>query len=95
MWHRLLDWDRKNKELQQNFKPTDIKNKYVRWVMYVIMLKFIWDITTVFEKYLPMEKIYRFIGFWIFWALWFIMVLTILFNLVGAENFHALLNDMA
>jgi len=42
-----------------------------------------------------MEKIYRFIGFYIFWLVWFILFLVILYNIVGADNFGAILDEMA
>ena len=47
--------DKKVKEAQQNFKVSDIKNKYFRAFMWIIMLKFVWDITTLLEKHLPMN----------------------------------------
>ena len=70
-------------------------NKYVRWLCYVLLFKYVWDIQTLFEKYLPMEKIYRFIGFYIFWLVWFILFLVILYNIVGPDNFGAILDEMA
>ena len=60
-------------------------NKYVRWLCYVLLFKYVWDIQTLFEKYLPMEKIYRFIGFYIFWLVWFILFLVI-FRALSTTN---------
>jgi len=71
-------------------------NKYVRWLCYFLLFKYVWDIQTLFEKYLPMEKIYRFIGFYIFWLVWFILFLVILYNIVGdMDSFIAILEEMA
>ena len=38
-------------------------NKYVRWFVWFLQFRYVWDITTLLEKYLPMEKVYRFLGF--------------------------------
>lgn len=73
-----------------------VPNKYVRWFCYFLLFKYVWDIQTLFEKYLPMEKIYRFIGFYIFWLVWFILFLVILYNIVGdMDSFIAILEEMA
>ena len=35
-------------------------NKYVRWFVWFLQFRYVWDITTLLEKYLPMEKVYDF-----------------------------------
>jgi len=55
LWEKYKAHDKKVKEAQENFKVSDIKNKYLRALMWIFMLKFVWDITTLFEKYLPMK----------------------------------------
>ena len=74
LWKRYKAHDKKVKEAQANFKVSDIKNKYVRVLMWIFMLKFAWDITTLLEKYLPMPKVYKVLGlgwtklgYYVFW----------------------------
>ena len=80
---------------EQEINQKTVPNKYVRWLCYILLFRYVWDIQTLFEKYLPMEKIYRFIGFYIFWLIWFILFLIILYNIVGGDNFNAILDQMA
>jgi len=80
---------------EQEINPKTVPNKYVRWFCYLLLFRYVWDIQTLFEKYLPMEKIYRFIGFYIFWLVWFILFMVILYNIVGGNNFNAILDQMA
>ncbi len=62
-------------------------NKYVRWLCWFIQFRYVWDITTLLEKYLPMEKVYRFLGFWLFWLLWFCMIIFVLYKITGSMDF--------
>ena len=62
LWQRYKAHDKKVKEAQENFKVSDIKNKYFRALVWLFMLRFVWDITTLFEKYLPMKKVYKVLG---------------------------------
>ena len=94
--------DKKVKEAQANFKVSDIKNKYVRVFMWFFMLKFVWDITTLFEKYLPMKIVYNILGlgwaklgYYVFWLLWFIFLVVLLYNILGEEMFNMLVDEMA
>ena len=63
--------------------------------MFLIQLRFIWDIETLFSKYLPMQRIYRAIGYAVFWLLWFIFIMLVIYNVVGSENFLAVLEALA
>lgn len=101
LWERLKAHDKKVKEAQANFKVSDIKNKYVRAFMWIFMLKFAWDITTLFEKYLPMKKVYKVLGlgwtklgYYVFWLLWFIFVVVSLYYILGDEAFNNLVNEL-
>ena len=85
LWKRYKAHDNKVKEAQANFKVSDIKNKYFRAFMWIFMLKFVWDITTLFEKYLPMKTVYKILGlgwtklgYYVFWLLWFIFLVVVL-----------------
>jgi len=62
-------------------------NKYVRWFCWFIQFKYVWDIQTLFEKYLPMEKIYRFLGFYLFWLIWFCFLMFVLYQITGSFEF--------
>ena len=101
LWERYKAHDKKVKEAQENFKVSDIKNKYVRAFMWIFMLKFAWDIQTLLEKYLPMSKVYKVLGlgwtklgYYVFWLLWFIFVVLVLYNVLGPENFDKLVNEL-
>jgi len=101
LWERLKAHDKKVKEAQANFKVSDIKNKYVRAFMWIFMLKFVWDITTLFEKYFPMKKVYKVLGlgwtklgYYVFWLLWFIFVVVSLYYILGEELFDQLVNEL-
>ncbi len=95
-WQLLKQQYKKNKELA-NTKITreNTPNKYVYALMFLIQLRFIWDIETLFSKYLPMDRIYRAIGYAVFWLLWFILMMVIIYNVVGSENFLAVLEALA
>ena len=83
-----------------------VTNKYVRWFCYILLFKYVWDITTLFEKYLPMEVIYRvfglwvfgrfsrWIGYWIFWLVWFIGFVVSLYWLLGESRFNMLVDSL-
>ena len=62
-------------------------NKYVRWFVWFLQFRYVWDIQTLLEKYLPMEKVYRFLGFYLFWFLWFCMLMFILYKITGSMDF--------
>lgn len=101
LWRSYKAHDRKVKEAQANFKVSDIKNKYVRALMWIFMLKFVWDITTLFEKYLPMPTVYKILGlgwtklgYYVFWLLWFIFLVVVLYNVLGEEAFDKLVNEL-
>lgn len=101
LWKRYKAHDNKVKEAQANFKVSDIKNKYFRAFMWIIMLKFVWDITTLFEKYLPMKTVYKILGlgwtklgYYVFWLLWFIFLVVVLYNVLGQEAFDKLVNEL-
>ena len=101
LWKRYKAHDKKVKEAQANFKVSDIKNKYFRAVMWIFMLKFVWDITTLFEKYLPMPTVYKILGlgwtklgYYVFWLLWFIFLVVVLYNVLGEEAFDKLVNEL-
>ena len=101
LWQRFKAHNKKVKEAQANFKVSDIENKYVRAVMWIFMLKFAWDITTLLEKYLPMPKVYKVLGlgwtklgYYVFWLLWFIFVVLVLYNVLGQEAFDKLINEL-
>ena len=101
LWKRYKAHDNKVKEAQANFKVSDIKNKYFRAFMWIIMLKFVWDITTLFEKYLPMKTVYKILGlgwtklgYYVFWLLWFIFLVVVLYNVLGQETFDKLVNEL-
>ena len=94
--------DKKVKEAQENFKVSDIKNKYFRAFMWIIMLKFVWDITTLLEKHLPMTTVYKILGlgwtkfgYYVFWLLWFIFLVVLLYNVLGEEVFNMLVDEVA
>ena len=67
--------------------PENTPNKYVRWFCWFIQFKYVWDIQTLFEKYLPMEKVYRFLGFYLFWFIWFCTLLLVLYKITGSMEF--------
>ena len=101
LWERYKAHDKTVKEAQANFKVSDIKNKYVRALMWIFMLKFVWDITTLFEKYLPMPTVYKILGlgwtklgYYVFWLLWFIFLVVVLYNVLGEEAFDKLVNEL-
>jgi len=101
LWQRYKAHDKKVKEAQANFKVSDIENKYFRAFMWILMLKFVWDITTLLEKYLPMTKVYKVLGlgwtklgYYVFWVLWFIFVVLVLYNVLGQETFDKLVNEL-
>ena len=101
LWHRFKAHNKKVKEAQANFKVSDIENKYVRAFMWIFMLKFAWDITTLFEKYLPMPTVYKVLGlgwtklgYYVFRLLWFIFVVLVLYNVLGQEAFDKLINEL-
>ena len=101
LWKRYKAHDNKVKEAQANFKVSDIKNKYFRAFMWIIMLKFVWDITTLFEKYLPMKTVYKILGlgwtklgYYVFWLLWFIFLVVVIYNVLGQEAFDKLVNEL-
>ena len=101
LWERYKAHDKKVKEAQANFEVSDIKNKYVRALMWIFMLKFVWDITTLFEKYLPMPTVYKILGlgwtklgYYVFWLLWFIFLVVVLYNVLGEEAFDKLVNEL-
>ena len=101
LWKRYKAHDKKVKEAQANFKVSVIKNKYVRALMWIFMLKFAWDITTLLEKYLPMPKVYKVLGlgwtklgYYVFWLLWFIFVVVSLYHILGQEAFDRLVNEL-
>ena len=101
LWKRYKAHDNKVKEAQANFKVSDIKNKYFRAFMWIFMLKFVWDITTLFEKYLPMKTVYKILGlgwtklgYYVFWLLWFIFLVVVLYNVLGQEAFDKLVNEL-
>ena len=78
-----------------------VPNKYFRWFCYILLFWYIWDITDFFEKYLPMQRIYKVfglgwtrLGFYIFWLLWFILLMVGLYHLLGEELFGQMLNEM-
>lgn len=87
--YRKLDEQSKTKITREN-----TPNKYVYALMFLIQLRFVWDIETLFSKYLPMDRIYRAIGYAVFWLLWFIMLMTIIYNVVGSENFSTVLEAL-
>ena len=69
--------------------------------MWIFMLKFAWDITTLFEKYLPMPTVYKVLGlgwtklgYYVFRLLWFIFVVLVLYNVLGQEAFDKLINEL-
>ena len=78
-----------------------VPNKYFRYLCYILLFWYIWDITDFFEKYLPMRKVYKVfglgwtrLGFLIFWLLWFILLMVGLYHLLGEELFGQMLNEM-
>ena len=78
-----------------------VPNKYFRYLCYILLFWYIWDITDFFEKYLPMQRIYKVfglgwarLGFYIFWLLWFILLMVGLYHLLGEELFGQMLNEM-
>ena len=101
LWQRYKAHDKKVKEAQENFKVSDIKNKYVRALVWIFMLRFVWDITTLFEKYLPMKKVYKVLGlgwtklgYWVFQLLWIIFVFVTLYHVLGEELFDQVINEL-
>jgi hypothetical protein len=79
-----------------------VPNKYFRYVCYILLFWYIWDITDLLERYLPMQTIYKVfglgwtrLGFYIFWLLWFIMLVVGLYHLLGEEAFNMLVNEIA
>ena len=65
------------------------------------MLRFVWDITTLFEKYLPMKKVYKVLGlgwtklgYWVFQLLWIIFVFVTLYHVLGEELFDQVINEL-
>jgi len=101
LWARYKAHDKKVKEAQENFKVSDIKNKYLRALMWLFMLRFVWDITTLFEKYLPMKKVYKVLGlgwtklgYWVFQLLWIIFVFVTLYHVLGEELFDQVINEL-
>ena len=79
-----------------------VPNKYFRYLCYILLFWYIWDITDLLEKYLPMQTIYKVfglgwtrLGFYIFWLLWFIMLVVGLYHLLGEEAFNMLMNEIA
>tara|TARA_S200000501_G_scaffold37256_1_gene30697 strand:- start:153 stop:467 length:315 start_codon:yes stop_codon:yes gene_type:complete len=101
LWEKYKAHNKKVKEAQANFKVSDIKNKYFRALMWIFMLKFVWDITTLFEKYLPMKKVYKILGlgwtklgYYVFWLLWFIFLGVLLYNILGEEAFNQVINEL-
>ena len=91
----------------QTINEKTVPNKYVRWFCYVLLFRYVWDIRTLFEKYLPMETIYkvlglwvfgkvsRFIGFYIFWLVWFVLLVVGLYHLLGEEGFSMLVDEIS
>ena len=95
-WQLLKQQYKKNKELANApITRENTPNKYVYALMFLIQLRFIWDIETLFSKYLPMQRIYQAIGYAVFWLLWFIFIMVIIYNVVGSENFLAVLEALA
>mgnify|MGYP003389186360 FL=1 len=86
-WYKQAQLDAKKPITREN------TNKYLYAVLWLIQLRFVWDISTLAEKYLPMERVYRFIGYWIVWILWGIMVLVIVYNIVGQETFDMMIDE--
>ena len=101
LWERYKAHDKKVKEAQANFKVSDIKNKYFRALMWIFMLRFVWDITTLFEKYLPMKTVYKILGlgwtklgYYVFSLLWAIFVFVSLYYILGEELFDQVINEL-
>jgi len=101
LWAKYKAHNKKVKEAQANFKVSDIKNKYFRALMWLFMLKFVWDITTLFEKYLPMKKVYKILGlgwtklgYYVFSFLWCIFVFVLLYYILGEEGFNLFINEL-
>ena len=101
LWRSYKAHDRKVKEAQANFKVSDIKNKYFRALMWIFMLRFVWDITTLFEKYLPMSKVHKVFGLgwtrlgrYVFWILWLVFLGVLLYNVLGEEVFNQIINEL-
>ena len=101
LWRSYKAHDRKVKEAQANFKVSDIKNKYFRALMWIFMLRFVWDITTLFEKYLPMSKVYKVLGLgwtrlgrYVFWILWLVFLGVLLYNVLGEEVFNQVIRAL-
>ena len=101
LWAKYKAHNKKVKEAQANFKVSDIKNKYFRALMWLFMLKFVWDITTLFEKYLPMKKVYKILGlgwtklgYYVFSFLWCIFVFVLLYHILGEEGFNLFINEL-
>ena len=67
--------------------PENTPNRFIRWFLWIIQFRYLWDITTLLEKYLPMEKIYRALGFGLFWLIWFCIMIFILYKITGSMEF--------
>jgi hypothetical protein len=90
------------KKYDETINEKTVPNKYVRWFCYVLLFRYVWDITTLFEKYLPMETVYKVcglgwkkLGYYVFWLLWFILLVVGLYNLLGEETFNMIIDEIA
>jgi hypothetical protein len=91
-----------NKKYDETINEKTVPNKYVRWFCYVLLFRYVWDITTLLEKYLPMQKVYKILGlgwtklgYYVFWLLWFILLVVGLYHLLGEETFNMIVNEIA
>jgi len=90
------------KKYDQTINEKTVPNKYVRWFCYILLFRYVWDIRTLFEKYLPMETVYkvcglgwRKLGYYVFWLLWFILLVVGLYHLLGEETFNMVVDEIA
>lgn len=90
------------KKYDQTINEKTVPNKYVRWFCYILLFRYVWDIRTLFEKYLPMETVYKVcglgwkkLGYYVFWLLWFILLVVGLYHLLGEETFNMVVDEIA
>ena len=90
------------KKYDETINEKTVPNKYVRWFCYVLLFRYVWDIRTLFEKYLPMETVYKVcglgwkkLGYYVFWLLWFILLVVGLYHLLGEETFNMVVDEIA
>ena len=90
------------KKYDQTINEKTVPNKYVRWFCYILLFRYVWDIRTLFEKYLPMETVYKVcglgwkkLGYYVFWLLWFILLVVGLYHLLGEETFNMIVDEIA